>query len=132
MKNKMFIALTVLVLLVGFAQIVHGRLAVGNLNLVEIHLPGTEKGKKFGAVSFTDLREKDLRLKGTPGEFKPTIFTVPLSESTRITAQGKDGDVKITLKDLRPGVVGTHIAIDRTTNARTLVYIYVIDRSKGK
>jgi hypothetical protein len=75
---------------------VQAKIALNRAIVVEVHLPGSAKGMKHGAVTLTRL---------LPSAKKGETITAPLTANAELTSLGDKDRVKIGLKDLKPGMV---------------------------
>jgi hypothetical protein len=75
---------------------VEAKIALNRAIVVEVHLPGSVKGMKHGAVTLVRL---------LPGVKNGETITAPLSANTQMTRLVKKEREKIDLKDLKPGMI---------------------------
>ena len=75
---------------------VEAKIAINRAIVVEVHLPGSAKGMKHGAVTLVRLM---------PGVKKGETITTPLTANTQMTRLVKKEREKIDLKDLKPGMI---------------------------
>ena len=75
---------------------VQAKLALNRAVVVEVHLPGSAKGMKHGAVTLVRLM---------PNVKKGETITTPLRADTVMTRLADKEREKIALKDLKPGMV---------------------------
>jgi hypothetical protein len=75
---------------------VHAKVALNRAVVVEVHLPGSARGMKYGAVTLVRLM---------PNVKKGETITALLTAHTVMTRLARKEREKVALKDLRPGMV---------------------------
>src|SRR5437762_2714212 len=75
---------------------VQAKIALNRAIVVEVHLPGSAKGMKHGAVTLVRL---------VPNAKKGETITTPLTANTVMTRLAKKEREKIEMKDLKRGMV---------------------------
>lgn len=88
--------LAVMLLALAAPGSVQAKIALNRAIVVNVHVPGSEEGMKHGAVTLVRL---------LAGAKKGETITTPLTEHTQLTRLSEKEREKITLKDLRPGMV---------------------------